>query len=187
MSKPRKKPKKLTKIYPTNERYNKKAPSTSYRIDPDTKQKLLELREASNGETWAKVIRSLLGDYELKLISIADARKAGYQKGYRDAWAKYAVSAPCVDCGKAIFIDNPERKERVRKLIVKAGWAHVECPKLNYTQPTSPKPIQARPKPNPPAVPEAKSNVNQDKILHFLRKQPSMEYLFNSDSNKTNP
>ena len=172
MSKPRKKTKKLTKIYPTNERYNKKVPSTSYRIDPDTKQNLLELREASNGETWAKVIRSLVEGYEIKLTSIAEARKAGYQKGFRDAWARYAVSFPCVNCGKAIFIDNPERKERVRKLIVKAGWAHVECPKLNFTQPTSTKPIPAnmsRPNPNPPVVPTDKSNGSQDKIRRFVQ------------------
>ena len=173
MSKPRKKT-KPTKVYPTNERYNKKVPSTSYRIGPDTKQKLLELREASNGETWAKVIRSLAEGYEIKLTSIAEARKAGYQKGFRDAWAKYAVSAPCEDCGKTIFINNPELKERVRKLIVKARWAHVECPKLNFTQPTSPKPISAnmsRPNPNPPVMPTDKANVSQDKILHFLREQ----------------
>ena len=173
MSKARKKT-NPPKVYPTNERYNKKVPTTSYRIDPDTKQKLLELREASNGETWAKVIRSLAEGYEIKLTSIAEARKAGYQKGFRDAWAKYEVSAPCVNCGKSIFIDKPELKEQVRKLIVKARWAHVECPKLNFKQPTSPKPISAnmsRPNPNPPVMPTDKANVSQDKILHFLREQ----------------
>ncbi|MGB7568986.1 MAG: hypothetical protein WBM07_14090, partial [Chitinivibrionales bacterium] len=78
MSKSRNKP-KPTKVYPTNERYNKKVPSTSYRIDPDTKKTLFELRKASNGETWAKVFRRLVGDVELKLKSIEEAKDAGYE------------------------------------------------------------------------------------------------------------
>ena len=95
--------KKKKKITPSQKRYNQKVPATTFRMDPDTKQKLLELYEASNAETWGIFFKGLVGDYKLQLISIGEARKAGYEKGFSDARSQYAVSFPCPDCGQ-IFI-----------------------------------------------------------------------------------
>jgi len=163
---------KPPKVYPTNERYNKKVPSMSYRIDPDTKKTLSEIHESSNGETWAKVFRRLVGDVELKLKSIEEAKEAGYKSGSLNAMLRYGVTFPCAVCGQSILIKEPELKEKIRKLIAEAGWAHSECPRPNLPQPTPPKPIPPNislPKPNPPSVPVHKSNGNQDKILRFIQ------------------
>ena len=176
------------KITPSQKRYNQKVPATTFRMDSDTKQKLLELYEASKAETWGIFFKRLVGDYKLQLISIAEARKAGYEAGYRDARSRYAVSFPCPDCGQTIFINTPELKAKVRKLIGER-LAHSECPSPTLTQPPPPKPTSPNinpPKPNPPVMPVAKSNVNQDKILHFLRDQPSPQQMLKSDSNKKN-
>jgi hypothetical protein len=188
MSKPRKKT-KPTKVYPTNERYNKRVPSTGFRIDSETVKKLYELFEASNAETWGIFFKGVVGDYKLQLRSIAEARKVGYELGYRDARSRHAVSFQCPDCGQMIYINGPELIAKVRKLIAKAGWAHEQCPEPDLPQTTPAKPIPAnmsRPNPNPPAVPAAKPNGSQAKILHFLREQPSMENMLNSDPNNKN-
>ena len=66
MSKPKKKT-KSTKVYPTNERYNKRVPSTTFRIDNETVKKLHELFEASNAETWGIFFKGVVGDYKLQL------------------------------------------------------------------------------------------------------------------------
>jgi hypothetical protein len=181
--------KKKKKITPSQKRYNQKVPPTTFRMDSDTKQKLLELYEASKAETWGIFFKRLVGDYKLQLISIEEARKAGYESGFSDARSRYAVSFQCPDCGQTIFINTPELKKKVRKLIAEAGWVHSECPRPNFTPPTPPKPIPPNislPKPNPPSVPVTKSDGNQDKILHFLREQPSMEQMLNSDPNNKN-
>jgi hypothetical protein len=170
MSKSRKKT-KPTKVYPTNQRYDKRVPPTAFRIDSETVKKLYELFEASKAKTWGAFFRMLVGDYELKLISIEEARKAGYQKGFRDAWSIYAVSFPCAKCGKTIFINSPMKKDQVRVMLVEAELSHEECPKLNFRQPTPVKPTPPtmnRPNPDPPIMPKGKSN-NRDKILKFIQ------------------
>jgi len=162
---------KPPKVYPTNQRYDKRVPTTSFRIDNGTVKKLYEIFALSKAETWGMFFRSLVGDYELKLISLEEARKNGYQLGFRDAWSQYAVSFPCAKCGKTIFINSPGKKDQVREMLVEAKLAHEECPKLNFRQPTSPKPIppnMSRPNPNPPIMPMEKS-ANQVKILRFLQ------------------
>jgi predicted transcriptional regulator len=162
--------KKKKKITPSQNRYNKKVPATTFRMDSDTKQKLNELFEASKAETWGIFFKGLVGDFEIKLISIEEARKAGYKLGFRDAWSRYAVSFPCADCGQTIYIEGTELKAKVRKLIGER-WAHGECPRPILPKPTPPKPTPSSitlPKPNPPAVPVEKS-ANQDKILRFLQ------------------
>ena len=162
---------KKKELRPSEKRYNNRVPPTAFRIDNETVKKLYELFEASKAETWGIFFKGLVGDYELKLISIEQVRKAGYQKGFRDAWAQYAVSFPCAKCGKTIFINSPGKKDQVREMLVEAKLAHEECPKLNFRQPTSPKPIppnMSRPNPNPPIMPVEKS-ANQVKILRFLQ------------------
>ena len=180
--------KKKKKITPSQKRYNQKVPATTFRMSPVIKQKLLELYKASKAATWGIFFEELVGHFEIKLISITEARKVGYELGYRDAMSRHAVSFPCPDCGQTIFINTPELKAKVRKLIGER-LAHSECPSPTLTQPPPPKPTSPNinpPKPNPPVMPVAKSNVNQDKILHFLRDQPSPQQMLKSDSNKKN-
>ena len=161
---------KKSKITPSQKRYNLRVPTTSFRLDPETVKKLNELREASNPKTWKNLFKGLVGDYELKLISIEESRKAGYKSGFRDAWSQYAVSFPCADCGQTIYIEGTELKAKVRKLIGER-WAHDECPRPTLPKPIPPKPTpstMSRPNPNPPVVPVERSS-NQIKILHFLQ------------------
>jgi predicted transcriptional regulator len=167
---------KKKKITPSQNRYNKKVPATTFRMDSDTKQKLNELFEASKAETWGIFFKRLVGDYELKLKSIEEARKAGYESGFSDARSRYAVSFQCPDCGQTIFINTPELKAKVRKLIAEAGWVHSACPEPNLPRPNLPRPTppkptppnMSRPNPNPPVVPVEKSN-NQERILRFIQ------------------
>ena len=181
--------KKKKKITPSQKRYNQKVPATTFRMSPVIKQKLLELYKASKAETWGIFFEELVGHFEIKLISITEARKVGYELGYRDAMSRHAVSFPCPDCGQTIFINTPELKTGVRKLIANAGWIHSECPEPDLPRPTPPKPVPAnmsRPRPNPPVGPAAKSNGSQDKIRLFLKEQPSKENRLNSDPNNKN-
>ena len=164
------KSKQKSKITPSQKRYNLRVPTTSFRLDPETVKKLNELREALNPKTWKNLFKILVGDFELKLKSIEEARKAGYELGFRNAKFCYGVSYPCPDCEQTIFINTPELKAKVRRLIAEAGWAHPECPILNLPKPTAPKPTPpstSLPKPNSSIIPIEKSN-NRDKILRFI-------------------
>ena len=103
------------KITPSQERYNQKVPATTFRMDSDTKQKLLELYEAAKAETWGIFFKSLVGDFELKLKSIEEAKKAGYELGLRNAKLWYGVSYPCAKCGHTIFVSGPRQIAQVRE------------------------------------------------------------------------
>ena len=173
-SKQRKTTRKPAKIYPTNERYNKKVPTKGFRIDSETVKKLYELFEASNAGTWGIFFKGIVGDYKLQLRSIVEARKEGYEFGYRDAKSQYAVSVPCRVCGQMIYITGPVLIAKVRKLTAKAEWAHAECPEPDLPRPTFPKPTPSTitlPKPNPPAMPVAQLNATQDKLRRFTQGQ----------------
>jgi hypothetical protein len=163
--------KKKKEIRATQVRYNKKVPTKSFRLDPGTIEKLNTLREDSKSKTWAELFKVLVGEVEIELMSIEEAKRAGCEIGVRNARLRYAVSFPCADCGQTIFINGPELISQVRKLIVETGWAHTECPKPHFIPPTSPKPNPAnmsRPNPNPLIMPGEKSD-NQDKISHFIK------------------
>ena len=163
--------KKKKEIRATQVRYNKKVPTKSFRLDPGTIEKLNTLREDSKSKTWAELFKVLVGEVEIELMSIEEAKRAGCEIGVRNARLRYAVSFPCADCGQTIVINGPELIAKVRKLIVETGWAHSECPGPNLPQPTPHKPTPPKtslPKPNPPIMPVEKSN-NRDKISHFIR------------------
>ena len=163
--------KKKKEIRATQVRYNKKVPTKSFRLDPGTIEKLNTLREDSKSKTWAELFKALVGEVEIKLMPIEEAKRAGCEIGVRNARLRYAVSFPCADCGQTIFINGPELISQVRKLLVDTGWAHSECPKPNLPQPTPHKPTHpnmSRPNPNPQITPVEKSN-NRVKISHFIR------------------
>ena len=88
----------------------------------------MNYNEASKAETWGIFFKHLVGDFELKLKSIEEARRAGYESGSRNARILYAVSFPCADCGQTILISGPELKTKVKQLIAETGWAHSDCP-----------------------------------------------------------
>ena len=157
---------KKKELRPSEKRYNKRVPPTAFRIDNETVKKLYELFEASKAETWGIFFKGLVGDVELKLKSIEEAKKAGYELGLRNAKLWYGVSYPCAKCGHTIFVSGPRQIAQVRELIVQAALTHSACPKLNLPKPT-PSSITV-PKPNPPTVPVEKS-ANQDKISRFLQ------------------
>jgi hypothetical protein len=137
------------------------------------------------GTTLPKLLIAFANEQEIKLKPCDEAKNIGYQEAKR----LYMVTYPCSICGKDIVITNPKTKTAVGQYMHDAGWAHAECPEPNLPRPTPPKPIPAnksRPNPNPAVVPVHKSNGSQDKILQFLRDQPSVENMLNSNSNKKN-
>jgi len=171
---------------PSRQKYEKNNPTVSARMSIENRDKLrLVLRKL--GTTLPKVLIAFANEQEIKLRSIEEARKTGYELGFRDAKLRHAVSFQCPKCGHTAFVDGPGQIAQIRELIVKAGLAHAECPSPTLIQPPPPKPTSPNinpPKPNPPVVPVAKSNVSQDKITHFLREQPSPQQMLKADSNK---
>jgi len=124
------------------------------------------------GTTLPKVLIAFANEQGIKLKSIEEAKEAGYELGFRNAKSLHAVSFPCTKCGHTAVVTGPGQIEQVRELIVKAEWAHAECPRPNLPKPTPPKPSppnMSRPNPNPPVVPVHRSNGSQDKILRFLQ------------------
>ena len=168
--------KKRTKSKPpSRQRYEIKNPTVSARMSIQNRDKLrLVLRK--QGTTLPKVLIAFANEQEIKLKSIGEVRKTGYELGFRDAKLWYSVSFPCAKCGHTVFVKGTEQIAQVREIIIEARLAHAECPEPNLPRPIPPKPTPSSitlPKPNPPVVPVAKSNGNQDKILNFLQEQPS--------------
>ena len=171
MAKARKNTKKKS---PSRIKYETSHPTVSARIPIEIKEKVIANLKTLD-MNMAGAFKKLAGELEEKAKPIDLMKKAEYKAGYRAAKNYYAVPYQCSKCGQITVINTPEEKEAASILMTAEGWRHETCAEPNVPQPPPPKPTSPNinpPKPNPPVVPVAKSNVNQDKILHFLREQP---------------
>ena len=183
------KKKKTKKKSPSRIKYETSHPTVSARIPIAVKAKIIANLKKLNMNT-ADAFKELARVLEEKVKPTELTHKAENSVGISLTMKYYAVSYKCSKCGQTKVINTPEEKEAASKLMTDAGWKHETCPEPHLPQTTPAKPVPAnmrRPKPNQPAVPADKPNGNQDKIVNFLRDQPSMEHIFNSNQNKKNP
>ena len=107
---------------PSRKKYEEENPTVSARLPKEKRDKLLAVLR-SLGLSLANLLVSFADEYEVKVIPINEARRAGYEQ----AKNLYMVTFLCYICGKPIAITSPESKEFVSKFLTERGWGHAKC------------------------------------------------------------
>ncbi len=113
-----------SKKTPSRIRYEQSHPTVSARLPIDKREKLLAVLR-SLGVTLPQLLLHFIGEYEIKVKSIEEARKAGFE----EAKNLYMIAYPCRSCGKLIPITGEQAKEAASKYMTEHGWGHKECHK----------------------------------------------------------
>jgi len=107
---------------PSRIKYENNHPTISARLPKDKQDKLLALLR-SQGVTLPQLLLHFIGEYEIKIMPIEEAR----QKGYQEAKKIYMITYPCRKCGKPVAITSEQAKKAVSKYMTERGWGHKEC------------------------------------------------------------
>jgi sugar phosphate isomerase/epimerase len=121
---------------PSRLRYETANPVIGVRVDRETYDRLLKLRERS-GLSFGAIIRDALAVVEKDVERIREhgrragvelGRKLGYNDGWKEAKARYAVTFPCARCGKPIpLVAGSETAADAIAALAEHGWSHDEC------------------------------------------------------------
>lgn len=114
--------KNRVKSPPSRIKYGKNHPTVSARLPKEKRDKLMALL-VSLGITLPQLLLKFIGEYELKLVPIEEARK----KGFLEAKDIYMVSYPCRRCGKPVAITSKHSKDLVSKYMAEHGLGHDKC------------------------------------------------------------
>jgi len=104
---------------PAKIKYDKSHPIVSFRVTPDLKKKLEDIKMMSDKNP-ADILKEAVG---LQTKSIKNA----YTKGYLMAQIKYTVTYRCSVCGEVIEITTSKEKKEVAQYMKEQGWGHGKC------------------------------------------------------------
>ena len=114
---------------PSRIKYERDHPTVSCRVSRDIYDRLVEAK--AEGNSFADILKLGLGKLEVQLKKVGEARKQGwdegYKKGYADAALRYKVSYPCSICGQIIEVTTPQEKQAINECMRQRGWAHETC------------------------------------------------------------
>jgi len=111
---------------PSREKYEQSHPTVSARIPIETRVKLrnkLEILKTSLSE----LLKAIADDLEIKAKPVEEARREGYQQGYKVAQEICVVTYPCAKCGRLLIVSTPEEKADIKKFMKEHGWGHENC------------------------------------------------------------
>ncbi len=114
--------KKQRRIPPSRIKYTKNHPTVSARLPKEKRESLLAVLK-SLGVTLTQLLLHFISEYEIKVKSIEEARKAGYE----EAKKLYMVPFACSVCGEPLAITSPKAKEIAGRYMTEHGWGHAEC------------------------------------------------------------
>ena len=103
-------------------KYEKENPTVSARLPKEKRDKLFAVLR-SLGLSLANLLVSFADEYEIKVIPINEARRAGYE----EAKNCYMVTYPCRICRGLMSITSPKSKEAASKYMTEHGWVHTKC------------------------------------------------------------
>ncbi len=109
---------------PSKIKYDNNHPTVSARLPKDKHDKLLKLLESLD-MTLPQLLLNFIGEYEIKVTPVDEARKASYE----EAKKTYIVPFACKICGKPLAITSTRAKEVAGKYMTEQGWGHAECHK----------------------------------------------------------
>jgi hypothetical protein len=108
---------------PSRRRYVAAHPTIGVHCDRETYDALIALRERS-GLSFGELVRQALGAVEMDVASVEEVGRA---RGYRQAKARYCLTAPCSRCGQPIEIRaGSEMADAAVRAV--SDWEHTQCP-----------------------------------------------------------
>jgi flagellar biosynthesis/type III secretory pathway protein FliH len=131
-------------------KYDNNHPTVSARLPKDKQERLYEVLNSLD-ITLTQLLLHFIDEYEIKIKSIEEVRKAGYEKAKKEVWQEaydegyrkgydkgyddgttaacncFVVTYPCSKCGEEITVDTEEEKEAIRKFMTDSGWHHGDC------------------------------------------------------------
>ncbi|MGD1119802.1 MAG: hypothetical protein ABR886_09990 [Dehalococcoidales bacterium] len=111
---------------PSRIKYESTHPTVSARLPKEKQEKLMVLIKSMN-ITLPKLLLHFIGEYEIKIMPVEEARKKGIIQGYQKAKDIYAVKYSCSNCGKEITVTSDEEKKVIRKFMADNKWHHISC------------------------------------------------------------
>lgn len=114
---------------PSRIKYEQSHPTVSCRVSRDFYDRLLEAKV--EGNSFADILKLGLGELEVRVKKLEEARKQGrdegYKKGFTEASLCYKVTYPCSVCGEVIEVTSQQEKQAISEFMQERGWAHQEC------------------------------------------------------------
>ncbi len=120
---------KKKKNPPSKIKYDQTHRTVIARLPKEKREKLLAVLKGL-GVALPQLLLHFINEYEIKVKSIEEAKKAGYE----EAKNLYMITFPCHSCGKLIPITGKQAKEAASKYMTEHGWGHKECPEKQSAQ-----------------------------------------------------
>jgi len=115
---------------PSRAKYEQSHPTVSCRVPKDIYDRLTRAKQADR-KSFTDILKVGLGLVEVGVKKQAEARKKGYDEGYKQGYAKaeelFKVTYSCNVCGKPMPITSEKEKKAAGELMSNAGWGHIEC------------------------------------------------------------
>ena len=123
MSKPNNQP-------PSRQRWAAAHPTIGVHVDVETYAKLVELRQRS-GLSFSQLVRQTLGVVEMDVATVEGSSfERGWEEGYAEAQARYALTIACSVCGQFEDIEADSEAGKVAAAaLARLTWGHAKCPK----------------------------------------------------------
>jgi hypothetical protein len=120
---------------PSRIKYEQNHPTVSFRVSRELYDRLRAVKEAE-GKSITDVLEVGVGLLEVKVGKERNIRQAGYddgfEKGYKEAQARYMVTYPCKVCRKTLVVTSSKEKEAIKGYMLENGWGHTNCVKRGY-------------------------------------------------------
>lgn len=115
---------------PSRIKYEREHPTVSFRVSKELFDRLEAVKKAE-GKSNTDVLKAGVGLLEVKVREEEEVRlegyKDGYDKGYREAKARYQVTYQCKVCRERITVDSLREREAVKRYMREHGWGHADC------------------------------------------------------------
>ncbi len=120
---------------PSRKKYEEANPVISFRVSKELYDRLQVAKEKES-MSYTDILKVGLGLIEVKMRAEEEVREEAKEEGQIDGYDLaeyvYKFSFPCSACGKPVVLDTEEKKEPIRKLLVKNGWGHGDCINRRY-------------------------------------------------------
>lgn len=129
----------MKKKFPSQIKYQKNNPNTTFRTTKEEKEKIIQMAEKS-GKSISELVRiallNLEEDFSIsynnafekgKQSEIKSSYKKGYDKGYSIGSNDWAIWVECHKCEKKLYIkpNSPEHKQTIS--VMKGYFKHDQC------------------------------------------------------------
>lgn len=109
---------------PAKRRYDERHPVISFRVTEQAYERLKDVLVKQNKSIGAFFREAL----EIEQRNYDEARRRGYEQGFKEAKEKYAVAVTCISCYDGFYISSEELKDEAGLMLSnKYAMVHKDC------------------------------------------------------------